>query len=80
MKKRFIFITTLVVVIVGGLGAAFYLDAFTSAEVKLERHLKKGREHMAQAKVNEAVFEFRNALKAIPSSAEAHYELGLALQ
>src|SRR4030095_16116226 len=69
----------IVVLVLSGLGGAFYFDVFTSREVKRDRHLKKGRDYVAQAKINEAVIEFTKAAKIDPAFAETRYELGLVL-
>ena len=66
-----------IVAVAIGSGAFLYLKP--SPEVKRDRHLENAREYISQGKDNEAVIEFRNALKADPDSAEAHHELGLVL-
>ena len=65
-------------VVLGG-GVFAYSKLGGSPEVKRERALKKAKDYLAQAKLNEAIVEYKNALRADPSSAEAHYELGMAL-
>jgi tetratricopeptide (TPR) repeat protein len=62
-----------------GICAIFYFKFGGSPETRRDRFLKKGRDYISQAKVKEAVIEFRNALAADPGSAEGHHELGLAL-
>ena len=62
-----------------GGGIFAYLRFGGSPEVKRERSLKAARAYLEQSKINEAIVEFQNALKADPGSAEAHYEFGLAL-
>ena len=76
MKRILIAVGLLVVV---GVGAAAYFEFGGSTEVRRERHLGKARQYITEAKVNEAVIEFKNALKADPGSAESHYELAMAL-
>src|SRR5688500_9345198 len=68
----------LVIAILGG-GVFGYYRFGGSPEVKRERYLKKGEEYLKQAKLNEALIEFRNAVKADPRSAEARLRLAQAL-
>jgi Tfp pilus assembly protein PilF len=75
--KRILIIVTLLVM--AGGGAAYYSKFGGSPEVKRDRALNSAREYMKQAKVNEAVIEYKNALKADPASAQSHYELAMAL-
>jgi putative PEP-CTERM system TPR-repeat lipoprotein len=75
--KRTLFI--LVVLLVGGVAAAFFLDGFSDRQTKRDRHLKIAREYVAKSKLNEAEIEFRNALKFDPAHAEGHFELGILL-
>src|SRR5687767_15042209 len=75
--KRFVILGALLVLLGGGVFAYFQYGG--SPEVKRERSLKAARAYLEQSKVNEAIVEFRNALKADPASAEAHYEFGMAL-
>src|SRR5215813_7628458 len=77
MMKRIYLIIAAVAAL--GICAAFYFQFGGSPEAKRDRYLKKGRDYISQAKVKEAVIEFRNALKADPGSPDGHYELGLAL-
>ena len=67
------------IAILGGGGLYAYSKLGGSPEAKRDRALKKAQEYLAQAKVNEAVIEYKNALSADPRSAEAHYEFGMAL-
>ena len=76
MKRILIAVSLLAVV---GIAAAAYFELGGSPEVRRERSLKKARGYMQQAKVNEAIIEIKNALKADPASAESHYELAMAL-
>ncbi len=62
-----------------GLATALYFQFGVAPEVKRESFLKKGRDYIQQSTVNEAIIEFKNPLKADPTSAEGHHELGLAL-
>ena len=75
--KRLIVIAALLIAL--GVAAVFYFQIGVSAETKRDRSLEKARTFVAAAKVNEAIIEFKNALKADPRSAEAHHELGMAL-
>ena len=75
--KRFLLLGAVVVLLGGGIFAYFQFGG--SPEAKRERSLKAARAYLEQSKVNEAIVEFRNALKADPASAEAHYEFGMAL-
>jgi Tfp pilus assembly protein PilF len=76
MKRALLIIAVLAGV---GIATAVYFQFGGSAKVSGDLYLKKGREYITQAKVKEAVREFRKALKADPASAEGHHELGLAL-
>ncbi len=69
-------ILILVVIMLGGVVAAYYLDAFSNREAKRNRYLKQAREYVAKSKFGEAEIEFRNALKLDPADAEAHFEFG----
>ena len=64
--------------VLGG-GVLAYSKLGGSPEIKRERALKKAKDYLAQAKVNEAIVEYKNALQADPSSAEVHYEFGMVL-
>lgn len=76
MKRIFLIIGVVAAV---GIATALYFQFGGSPEAKRDRFLKKARDYISQAKVKEAVIEFRNALKADPASADGHHELGLAL-
>src|SRR5512136_1776940 len=41
------------------------------------KYIADGKEYLAKGKINEAIIEFRNAVKADPSLPEAHYQLAL---
>ena len=76
IKRIFLIIGVLAGV---GIAAAVYFRPVGSPEGNRDDYLKRGRDYINQAKVKEAVVEFKNAIKADPASAEGHYELGLAL-
>lgn len=59
---------------------ALLVTACSDSEQRLARHLERGRSHMSQGKVAEAVIEYRNAIKADPRSGEARFELAKALE
>jgi putative PEP-CTERM system TPR-repeat lipoprotein len=69
----------LVVLLLSGVAAAYYLDGFSNREAKRDRHLKLARDYVAKTKLGEAEIEFRNALKFDPANAEGHFELGMLL-
>ena len=74
--KRIVISVVLLVVI--GL-AAFYFEIGVSAAVKRDRALSSAKSYLEKGKVDEAIIELKNALKADPASPEAHHELGLVL-
>src|SRR5574341_501582 len=76
MKKWFIL--GLLVIFVGG-AAAYYLEIGVSSQTRRERFVAKAKSHAANNKVNEAVIEYKNALKVDPTHAETHYELAMLL-
>ncbi|HEY2923205.1 MAG TPA: tetratricopeptide repeat protein, partial [Candidatus Binatia bacterium] len=76
MRKIILGIVALLVL--GG-GVVAYTQFGGSPEVKRDRALKKAKAYLSEAKVNEALIEYRNALRADPNSAETHYEFGMAL-
>jgi tetratricopeptide (TPR) repeat protein len=76
MKK--IALGIIALLLVGG-GVVAYVKFGGSSEVKRDQALKQAKEYLAESKVNQAIIEFRNALRADPGSAEAHYEFGMAL-
>ena len=47
-------------------------------EARRDRYLTKARDYVKQGKTNEAVIEFRNAIKSDPASASARYDLAMA--
>ena len=72
-------IIILVVLLLGGVSAAYYSEAFSNRDTKRERYLAQAREYVEKTKFREAEIEFRNALKLDPGNAEAHFELGMLL-
>ena len=68
MRKIILGVVALII-LSGGIFAYSRLGG--SPEVKRDRALKRAQEYMAQAKVNEAIVEYKNALKADPSSARS---------
>src|SRR5215467_5384814 len=75
--KRLILGVGLVVIL--GFLSFYYFQIGVSPEVKRDRYVKRAREYMSQSKVNEAIIEFKNALKSDPRYADGHHELGVAL-
>src|ERR1051325_9118158 len=74
----------LIVLILGGLllgtgGAYYYYKFGGNPETRRERALAKAREYVKQSKLNEALIEFQNAVKADPRSARARYEFANVL-
>ena len=65
--KRIVLIVGLLAIVLAG-GVVAYSKLGGSPEVKRERALKKAREYLAEAKINEAVIEYRNALSADENS------------
>ena len=47
--------------------------------VKAQEHLEKGVTLAEQGKLEEAIVEFRKAIRIAPADERAHYNLGLAL-
>ena len=60
---RKIILGVVALLVLGG-GILAYSRLGGSPEVKRERALKKAKEYMAQAKVNEAIIEYKNASEA----------------
>ena len=75
--KRLVLLGLLIAALGGGIYA--YYQYGGSPEVKRERYLKRGQDYVKESKLNEAIIEFRNAVKADPRSVEARLELGQAL-
>ena len=42
------------------------------------QYLERGNKYLAEEKYNEAILEYKNALKKDPRFAEAHYQIGIA--
>ena len=61
------------------LGITTYIYIGESPELERDRYFKKGEEYIAQGKFSEALIMFKNSLKADPTFAEAHYQIGLVL-
>src|SRR5262245_10891083 len=76
MRKWMIFV--LLLAVVGG-AAAYYLEIGVSAQTKRERFIAKAKHYASNNRINEAVIEYKNALKVDPAHAETHYELALLL-
>ena len=76
MKKWFIL--GFLVIFMGG-GIAYYLDVGVSTQTKRERFVAKAKAFLVAKKDNEAVIEYKNALKIDPAHAETHYNLGMLL-
>ena len=72
--KRLVIFGLIILALSGGIFA--YYQVGVSPEVKRERHLKVAREYLDQSKLNEAILEFRSAVKADPRSAEARRSRG----
>ena len=45
-----------------------------------QRHLDSGKEHLGRNEISSALIDFKNAVKAAPDQAEAHFLLGVALR
>ena len=76
MPRKFLILSML---IAGCATAGFYYLNAESPEQARERYLAKGAHYVNDGKVPEAVIMFKNAIQVDPNSAEARYELGLAL-
>ena len=63
------------------LSAVFFVSSCTDKEAKRqakkEEHYKNGIELLKGGKFEEAVIEFKNAIKQDPNFANAYYQLGL---
>jgi len=55
--------------------AVFVGSCDRSPEAKLAKHLSRGDEYMKDEKFREAAIEYRNAVKAVPGDAGAHWKL-----
>ena len=76
MKKLVVMV--LLLLVVGG-GAAYYFEIGVSPQTKRDRFLEKAKSFAASGKTNEAVIEYKNALKVDPAHAASHYELAMLL-
>src|ERR671919_2896218 len=76
MKRLIVF--GLVLAVLGG-GVFAYYQYGGTPEVRRERYLKKGEGYLKDSKLNEAIVEFRNAVKADPRSPDARFKLAEAL-
>ena len=76
MRRRLLTVSIFVAVC---LGITIYIYMGERPELKRDRYFKKGQEYMAQGKFPEALIMFKNSLKADPTFAEAHYQIGLVL-
>ena len=76
MRRRLLLVSILVALC---LGITTYIYLGESPEVKRDRYFQKGQEYIVQGKLPEALIMFKNALKADPTFAEAHYQIGLVL-
>jgi len=79
MNRRMIIVLSLVAVVTVGLSAGIYLMAGVDPETKRDQFVESAREYFAQGKIDEAIIMYKNALKTVPSSPDAHYGLGLGL-
>ena len=77
MRKSYL---GLIVVLLLGGGAVAYFHMGETPEARRDRYLTKARDYVKQEKTNEAVIEFRNAIKSDPASASARYELAMAFR
>ncbi len=60
------------------LSAAFLPSCASTPEQVLARHAKRGDEYMRQEKYNEAVIEYKNAVKAVPADGTVRWKLAQA--
>jgi tetratricopeptide (TPR) repeat protein len=42
-----------------------------------QKYIAQGKEYLARGRYNEAIIEFRNAIKSAPNLSEAHYQLAI---
>ena len=76
MKRLALF--GLVILLVGA-GTYAYYQYGGGSEARRERYLKAGQNYLKEGKLNEAILQLRNAVKADPRSGEARLELANAL-
>lgn len=58
--------------------AVFLGSCESSPEATLTKHVKRGDGYVKEEKFKEAVIEYRNAVKAVPTDAAAHWKLAKA--
>jgi len=58
--------------------AVFLGSCDGSPEATLAKHVKRGDAYVKEEKFQEAVIEYRNAVKAVPRDPEAHWKLAKA--
>jgi tetratricopeptide (TPR) repeat protein len=61
-------------------GVCLIVAACSNPEATKARHLEQGKAHMAAGRVEDAILEFRNALKIDQRYGEARYELAKAFE
>ena len=67
------------IVVACWIAAAVFLGSCDrSPEAKLAKHVKRGDEYVKEEKFREAVIEYKNAVKAVPKDAAAHWKLAKA--
>ena len=76
MGRRRLVVSVLIAIC---LGITTYFYTRESSELKRDRYFKRGQEYIAQGKLPEALIMFKNAVKADPTFADAHYQVGLVL-
>jgi len=76
LKKRNLLILGILAAV--ATAGAVYFGSRDKQEANRDLYLNRARGYFKQAKLEDAVREFRKALKADPKSAEGYYELGLA--
>jgi tetratricopeptide (TPR) repeat protein len=61
-----------------GVAAAVIASACSDPEVAKARHMEKADRHMANQEYQQAILEYRNALKAVPRDGEGRFKLAEA--
>lgn len=74
MRRRLFSPTNIAILFLAGLAMT---GCGQSPEARAARYVQRGKEHFAARDYQRALLAFRNAIKARPSAAEPHYELGL---
>ena len=54
------------------------LDVQSRSSSDRGQHVRQGDAYLTQGKLKEAIIEYRNAVKTLPESADAHYKLARA--